>query len=74
MAAIKKSISLPDVQFAAAQIRWQQLGYTTFSDYLQHLIRQDLGYTTAPAERTVIVHKARASAIPSKSTPHGPSN
>ncbi len=42
MSAIKKSISMPEEMLSAAEDRAQRLGYPTLSQYLQHLIRQDL--------------------------------
>lgn len=41
MSAEKRSISAPDTLFAQADVRKAQLGYSTFSDYIQALIRAD---------------------------------
>lgn len=41
MSAEKRSVSAPATLFAAADARKEQLGYPTFSDYIQALIRAD---------------------------------
>lgn len=41
--AVKKSVSMPQIMFDRADRRRQDLTLTTFSDYLQMLMRQDLG-------------------------------
>jgi hypothetical protein len=40
--AVKKSISLPGVMWDASKERRRQIGFGTFSDYVQHLMRKDL--------------------------------
>lgn len=39
--AVKKSISLPDLLAREAQLRQHQLRLSSFSDYIQNLIRRD---------------------------------
>ena len=41
MSARKKTISLPKTLLAKAETRARELHYSTFSDYLQELIRRD---------------------------------
>lgn len=40
--AVKKSVSMPSMLFDKGVDRVRQIGYATFSDYIQMLIRQDL--------------------------------
>lgn len=40
--AVKKSISMPAMLFDKSTDRQRQHGYTTYSDYLQSLIRNDV--------------------------------
>lgn len=40
-AAVKKSISAPGLLFVDAELRQRALRLPTFSDYIQHLMRQD---------------------------------
>jgi hypothetical protein len=42
MGALKKSISLPDYMLKAALDRQKAFGYTTFSDYMQALVKADI--------------------------------
>lgn len=44
--AVKKSVSMPELLFDNAHGRQRELQLTTFSDYIQHLIRQDLSRTS----------------------------
>jgi hypothetical protein len=39
--AAKKSVSFPHALFMDAQLRQRALRLPTFSDYIQHLMRQD---------------------------------
>lgn len=39
--AIKKSVSMPQLLFNKANLKARQNGYSTFSDYIQMLIRKD---------------------------------
>lgn len=48
--AVKKSVSMPEILFHQGSNRAGALGYSTFSDYLQHLIRTD-SFTTQPAPK-----------------------
>lgn len=41
MSSEKRSISAPGSLFAKADVRKEQLGYSTFSDYIQALLRAD---------------------------------
>lgn len=41
MSAEKRSVSAPEQLFALADARKAQLGYSTFSDYIQALMRAD---------------------------------
>lgn len=40
--AIKKSVSMPQVLFDRGELRQRELGLSTFSDYIQALMRSDL--------------------------------
>lgn len=40
--AVKMSISMPRKWYETGCDRQQILGYSTFSDYIQHLVRQDV--------------------------------
>jgi Arc/MetJ-type ribon-helix-helix transcriptional regulator len=42
--AVKKSISMPCFLYAHADVRVRTVGFATFSDYVQDLIRKD-GFT-----------------------------
>lgn len=42
MSAEKRSVSAPAELFARADLRAHKLGYTKFSDYIQHLLRADV--------------------------------
>lgn len=39
--AVKKSVSMPEIMADEAEDRRRALRLTTFSDYIQHLIRND---------------------------------
>lgn len=39
--AIKKSVSMPGIMFNQAVIRAKARGFSTFSDYIQDLMRHD---------------------------------
>jgi hypothetical protein len=38
----RTSISMPELMFRTADERRRKFGYSSFSDYLQHLVRQDI--------------------------------
>lgn len=69
MSAEKRSISAPAVLFAKADARKEQLGYSTFSDYIQALLRADtLGggdhlRESAPASSTLSQAEVAAIAV-----------
>jgi hypothetical protein len=44
--AVKKSVSMPEIMLDDAEQRRRALRLSTFSDYIQHLIRKD----TIPAQ------------------------
>lgn len=46
--AVKKSISMPRRWFETGTGRQQMLGLSTFSDYIQHLVRQDVKASEIP--------------------------
>lgn len=51
MPAVKKSISIPDRLYTQAEKRMEELAFESLSDYVQHLIRNDIHDTTAPHDR-----------------------
>jgi len=61
VSAVKKSVSLPATLLAQAEERLKNLGYSSLSAYLQHLVRDDVN--TRPA------HVLRETPVPSKTTP-----